>query len=81
MTRDPRFLPCEGIYLQSHSAGRPPASVADALAARFIAPWAQGRDEPWPRWLAAIDDFRAALGTVLGGDPQDFCPQDNLSAG
>ncbi len=81
MTRDPRFLPCEGIYLQSHSAGRPPASVADALGARFIAPWAQGREEPWPRWLAAIEDFRTALGAALGGDPQDFCPQDNLSAG
>lgn len=81
MTRDPRFLPCEGIYLQSHSAGRPPAHVADAIGARFIAPWAQTREEPWPRWLAAIEDFRTALGAVLGGRAEDFCPQDNLSAG
>lgn len=81
MSSDPRFAPCPGIYLQSHSAGRPPRSLAAALQSGFLDPWERADGEPWPKWLAAIDDFRAALGAILGVPADTLCPQANLSGG
>ena len=37
--------------------------------------------EAWPDWLTAIDDWRAALGGLLGVEARDLCPATNVSAG
>ncbi|HWU48817.1 MAG TPA: aminotransferase class V-fold PLP-dependent enzyme [Asticcacaulis sp.] len=73
------ILPKGGPYLMAHSVGCLPAGAQDALARAVLDPWAQG--DPWPHWLMAIEDFRSALANLLGGAPEDYCPQPNLSAG
>jgi selenocysteine lyase/cysteine desulfurase len=73
------ILPKGGPYLLAHSVGCLPAGAQDALARAVFEPWAEG--DPWPQWLKAIDEFRDALATLLGGAPNNYCPQPNLSAG
>lgn len=73
-------LPPDAVYLKSHSVGCQPRAVADALTARLLDPWRE-TGEAWPDWLAAIDDWRAALGGLLGVEARDLCPATNVSAG
>src|ERR1700761_8496579 len=82
MTSDTRFLvPPGGPYLLAHSVGCQPVAARNALERHMLEPWAAKGGEAWPDWLAAIDDFRAALARLLGGAAADYCPQPNLSAG
>ncbi|MEP5766082.1 MAG: aminotransferase class V-fold PLP-dependent enzyme [Halieaceae bacterium] len=74
------FAASPGIYLLNHSVGRPPANTWEALQRRFYEPWEQGASEPWPAWLAAIDEFRGALARLLNADIEELCPQVNLSS-
>lgn len=74
-----RFATGEGIYLLSHSVGRPPVDVEAALGAGFFQAWVRGDGEPWPAWLDIVDTFRERLGTLLNARPAQICPQTNLS--
>ena len=71
----------KGIYLLNHSVGRPPRSAAKAIEEGLLEPWAAPDDQAWPQWLAGIESFREALAALLGGTPDGFCPQTNLSSG
>lgn len=70
----------EGIYLLSHSVGRPPRSAETAARAAFFEPWQAGDAEPWDAWFEEVERFRRAVGTLLNGDAEQVCPQANLSS-
>ncbi|KQZ64391.1 hypothetical protein ASD67_07870 [Sphingopyxis sp. Root1497] len=72
-------LPPGSVYLKSHSVGCQPRAAADALQARLLDPWRE-TGEAWPHWLDAIDDWRAALGQLVGVEARDLCPATNVSA-
>ena len=74
------FVPSQGIYLLNHSVGRPPVTTRDAWVESFLEPWENAGENVWPRWLETIDNFRNALGALLNGRAEDFCPQVNLSS-
>ncbi|MGL5407425.1 MAG: aminotransferase class V-fold PLP-dependent enzyme [Shewanella sp.] len=67
-------------YLLNHSVGRPLKSTEQAFKQAFFAPWQASGREPWGQWLGVVDDFTAALASLFHGQPQDFCPQVNLSS-
>ncbi|QYK09459.1 aminotransferase class V-fold PLP-dependent enzyme [Shewanella mangrovisoli] len=67
-------------YLLNHSVGRPLKSTEQAFKQAFFAPWQESGREPWGQWLGVIDNFTAALASLFNGQPQDFCPQVNLSS-
>lgn len=67
-------------YLLSHSVGLLSKRGAATLEDAYIAPWKSRGGDAWPVWLQIIDDFRAELAKLLGGDASCFCPQPNLSA-
>jgi len=75
-----QFVAADGIYLLSHSVGRPPATAERHIGEVFFAPWHRGRGDPWEQWLACIEAFRDALGRLFNARPEDFCPQSNLSS-
>ena len=75
-----QFASLPGIYLLNHSVGRPPRNARAAAEQGFFEVWEHGDEQVWPRWLAGVDRFRDALGTLLSGDMADFCPQTNLSS-
>ena len=79
-TTDRFHLPPDVTYLKSHSVGCQPRAAATALQARLLDPWRE-QGEAWPDWLAAIDDWRAALGELIGVEACDLCPATNVSAG
>ena len=76
-----QFVALEGIYLLSHSVGRPPVTAADAFNRNFIQPWMAGDAEVWPNWLACIEAFRQAVAQLLNTTAALVCPQVNLSSG
>jgi selenocysteine lyase/cysteine desulfurase len=69
-----------GVYLQSHSVGCLPRAARDA-AEQFFQEWAAAGGQAWPAWLGHVQRFRSALAGLLGGKPEEFCPQLNLSSG
>lgn len=72
-------VPGPGPYLATHSVGCLPLVARKALEREYLSPWATQGGDAWPGWLDAIDGFRAALATLLGGNARDYCPQANLS--
>ena len=80
MSARDQFLCDRGIYLLSHSVGLPPANTSEVWQRDFLAPWRQASEENWPQWLSAVEDFRAAVSSVLAGQSADICPQVNLSS-
>ncbi len=81
MSNQDKFVPSDGIYLQSHSVGLAPATVSREIDLRFLKPWFSASPEVWDHWLQVIDDFRQALAVLFSADKQGFCPQPNVSAG
>jgi kynureninase len=75
------LTPGSGPYVLTHSVGCLPRAARGALEAGYLEPWARRGGNAWPDWLARIDDFRMALARLFGGEPADYCPQGNLSAG
>lgn len=73
-------LPPGVTYLKSHSVGCQPRAAEALLRDRLLTPWAE-TGEAWPHWLAAIDDWRAALASLLAVEARDLCPATNVSAG
>ena len=74
------FVASNGIYLLSHSVGRPLQSSATALQQGFLTPWQEAAGDPWGSWMAALENFQLQLAALLGGSPEQFCPQTNLSS-
>lgn len=73
-------VPTPGPYLLSHSVGCLPRSARKGLSRDLLAPWAARGSDAWPEWLAAVDRFRAAIAALLGGKPEELCPQQSVSA-
>ncbi|WP_380873795.1 class V aminotransferase [Sphingomonas sp. DBB INV C78] len=73
-------LPEGGPYLLAHSAGALPLATRARLEATVLGPWGIKGSDAWEDWLGAIDDFRASLAGLLGGQAADYCPQANNSA-
>lgn len=80
MTREDFLLPTQR-YLLSHSVGLALRSSQQQLQDAFFKAWQENPEQAWPNWLQAIDQFRSALGGLLNGNMEDFCPQSNLSSG
>lgn len=70
----------QGHYFLSHSVGLRPEAASAQLEAAMLDPWAHGDGAIWDHWLRTIEDWRAALGRVLGAAPNDLCPQTNISS-
>jgi kynureninase len=75
------LTPGPGPYVLTHSVGCLPRAARGALEAGYLEPWARRGGNAWPAWLECIDDFRAALAGLFGGDAAAYCPQANLSSG
>lgn len=83
MTVDPATLfevPGPGPYLLSHSVGCLPHASRARLNAELFAPWASLGSDGWPRWLAAVEVFRGAVASLIGGAVAEVCPQPSVSA-
>ncbi|MFT4826014.1 MAG: selenocysteine lyase/cysteine desulfurase [Halioglobus sp.] len=75
-----KFAPHKGIYLLSHSVGRPLVGSRESVANDFFEHWENGDAEVWPLWIEQIEGFREALASLLDARAKDFCPQVNLSS-
>jgi len=74
-----KFAMPEGTYLLSHSVGCLPADSQEVMAERYYRPWAEKGGDAWPLWLEEVARFRAAVARLLGGRPDQVCPQANVS--
>lgn len=74
-----RFHLPDGPYFLSHSVGLMPKDATNGLSETVLAPW-QEAGQSWDEWLAILDRFRAALGSLLNADPAMICPQTNVSS-
>jgi kynureninase len=81
MSAADRFQAATGIYLLSHSVGRPPVGLRERVREQFFDPWEAGAGEPWSDWLAVFERFGAQLATLFNSEAANFCPQLNLSSG
>jgi len=79
-SRVEEFVRPPGIYLLSHSIGLAPASSLRHVEADYFEPWLHDPERAWPRWLAEIEKFRAALAGLLNHRADCFCPQANVSS-
>jgi len=77
--RDRFHLPPGAVYLKSHSVGCQPQSAEALLHDRMLTPWRE-TGEAWPHWLEAVDEWRKALGGLIGVEARDLCPATNVSA-
>ncbi len=68
-------------YFLSHSVGAQPKGFDAALAAGFAEPWRKDGAAVWDTWFKTLDLFRHGLAPLIGSDPQDICPQSNVSSG
>lgn len=68
----------DSVYLLSHSVGRPLKNVEDNLSAFFFEAWKS--NEPWHQWMEVFTAFQQSLAALLHGQPENFCPQTNLSS-
>lgn len=74
-----KFSSRDDIYFLNHSVGCLPADTSQVIEQKFLAPWQQAEQGPWPQWLAAIDDFNQAMASLLNSKASYFCPQANVS--
>jgi kynureninase len=68
-----------GVYLASHSLGRPPDRVA-ADVSRALDAWYRDMGGAWTEWLAAREKFRALTAQLVGAKRAD-CIIPKTSAG
>ncbi|RFB03915.1 aminotransferase class V-fold PLP-dependent enzyme [Parvularcula marina] len=76
-----KFEMPEGIYLLNHSVGCLPRAARRALEDQWFGPWAEKGSDGWGEWIAAVDHFREMVARLIGAQPDDICPQTNLSGG
>ncbi|ARV59755.1 hypothetical protein BZZ01_14955 [Nostocales cyanobacterium HT-58-2] len=74
-----RFFIPKGIYLLNHSVGCLPKRTA-LEKERFFDLWKLQGGEAWDQWLSLINEFCHSLSTLLHGNPDEFCPQTNVSS-
>lgn len=74
-------LPSDGVYLLSHSVGRPLKTLQPVVQEQFFEPWSDGVREPWQVWLNGVNAFTNALARLFNSNASLFCPQVNLSSG
>lgn len=74
------FLLANTTYLLNHSVGRPLATSEQAFKHTFLKPWQESGVEPWASWLEIISTFQHSLAAIFNANPDDFCPQVNLSS-
>lgn len=74
------FVASNGIYLLSHSVGRPLQTAPQAVHDDFFSPWQNSAGDPWASWMAALGEFQTSLAALLGGQAEQYCPQSNLSS-
>jgi len=79
--REAFAVPGPGPYLLAHSVGCATHGAVQAIRRQFVDPWMLQGADAWPDWLRCIDEFRSALAAFLGGSADEYCPQNNLSAG
>ena len=65
----------------SHSVGAKPKSYEDLFAAGYGDPWRANGAGVWEDWFQTLSNFRAQLAAMIGADPDDICPQSNVSSG
>lgn len=70
----------EGRYFLSHSVGLMPRAAAAASEADFWRHWREASDRTWDHWLAAIQRYQNALALLIGAEPDEICPQTNISS-
>jgi len=75
-----RFIVPEGIYLLSHSVGCAPVHAEKQLAQHYFKAWHQQGGEAWPDWLDQTDRFCTLLARLFNEQPENFCPQVNISS-
>ncbi len=68
-------------YFLSHSVGAQPRTYGDALAGGFLDPWRKKGADVWTPWFDALEQFRNGLAPLIGANPDDICPQSNVSSG
>lgn len=71
----------EGPYFLSHSVGCLPIEAEKSLAENYLSAWKKSGGDAWPSWMNVMVEFQAELSALLGGQPDEFCPQVNLSSG
>lgn len=74
-------LPKEQCYLLAHSLGCQPKCTQKLLRAELHDVWAHDPEQAWPRWMQSLERFREAIAGFLGGRPEQYCPQVNVSSG
>ena len=75
-----KFATADEIYLLSHSVGLAPRTLRQYVADHYFNAWETAPENVWPEWLAAIDEFRDALGNLFNATAGNFCPQSNVSS-
>lgn len=80
VSRPEEFSKPAGIYLLSHSVGLAPRSSRQLLEEDYFGAWLHEPEQAWPRWIAQIEKFRAALARLLNHRADSFCPQANVSS-
>ncbi|MEX0645347.1 MAG: aminotransferase class V-fold PLP-dependent enzyme, partial [Parvularculaceae bacterium] len=50
-----------------------------ALEEGYASPWNAGDGKTWGHWFAALQRFRENLAPLIGAEPDDICPQTNIS--
>ncbi|MDG1905022.1 MAG: aminotransferase class V-fold PLP-dependent enzyme [Arenicella sp.] len=74
-------VPESSHYFLTHSIGLMPKSTEAHLSQAYLKPWQSGAEDIWPQWLNAIANFNGALASLLNSEPEQFCPQANVSSG
>ena len=76
--REDFFIPVH-IYLLNHSVGLLPKISYEHMD-DFFTLWKTKGSLAWDDWLLTIDAFCKTLSQLLNGNPDEFCPQVNISS-
>lgn len=75
-----KFCLNDDIYLLNHSVGKLPRSTREFFEKQYFSPWETADGDPWQHWLNIIDDFQRTLASFFNAQPDEFCPQTNISS-
>jgi len=66
-------------YFLTHSIGAQPKTYDARIAKSYTEPWRHAGAGAWESWLDAVSQFQTGLAPLIGAEPQDICPQTNVS--